>query len=153
MKKYYKKYPFATFELALNNNNKIIGFTRIYESKEDNFFESHTAKYIYEQLDEYFNGTRTQFDVELEISGSQFQKLVWEKLQNIPYGETQTYKQVSKLVGNEKAARAVGLANSKNPIIIFIPCHRVIGTSGKLVGYSDGLDLKEYLLTLEKSKP
>ncbi len=103
------------------------------------------------QLTEYFNKTRTKFDLPLAPQGTDFMKRVWKELTQIPYGETRTYKQIAQKIGNEKASRAVGMANNKNPIPIIIPCHRVIGANNKLVGYALGLDKKEFLLDLEKS--
>ena len=101
------------------------------------------------QLEEYFEGKRKEFNLPLKQEGTEFQKKVWEALEKIPYGETRTYKEVAKMVGNEKASRAIGLANNKNNIPIIVPCHRVIGSNGKLVGYALGLDMKKYLLDLE----
>ena len=103
------------------------------------------------QLTEYFNKTRTKFDLPLAPQGTEFMKSVWKELIQIPYGETRTYKQIAQKIGNEKASRAVGMANNKNPIPIIIPCHRVIGANNKLIGYALGLDKKEFLLDLEKS--
>lgn len=102
-----------------------------------------------QQLTEYFTGQRTQFDIPLQAKGTPFQQNVWKTLQRIPFGETQTYGEIARLIGNPKAARAVGLANNRNPIAIAIPCHRVIGTNGKLTGYAGGLERKEFLLKLE----
>ena len=103
------------------------------------------------QLREYFDGVRTQFDLPLQPEGTEFQKKVWQALLSIPYGETRTYKEVAELVGNVNATRAVGGANNKNPLGIVVPCHRVIGANGKMVGYAGGVEFKEYLLQLEKS--
>ena len=102
------------------------------------------------QLDEYFRGERKTFDLPLAPKGTDFQKKVWNALQEIPYGETRTYGEIAAAVGNPKAARAVGMANNKNPIGIIIPCHRVVGANGKLVGYAGGMDKKEWLLQLER---
>jgi len=104
----------------------------------------------YEQLLEYFAGNRKTFDVLLAPKGTEFQQKVWQALQAIPYGETRSYKQVAEQIGNPKASRAIGMANNKNPIFIVIPCHRVIGANGSLVGFGGGLKLKQQLLTLEK---
>ena len=101
------------------------------------------------QLDEYFAGNRKIFDIPLYLQGSPFQLKVWEALQAIPYGEVVTYKDIADSIGNPKAVRAVGMANHNNPIAIIVPCHRVIGVGGKLVGYAGGLDIKQYLLDLE----
>ena len=96
-------------------------------------------------------GKRKEFDLPLLLKGTPFQKQVWEALLNIPFGETRSYKQIAEAIGNPKAVRAVGMANNKNPLLIVVPCHRVIGANGKLVGYAVGLDKKEFLLKLEKS--
>ena len=106
-----------------------------------------------EMLYEYFDRKRKSFD-ELPLSpeGTAFQKRVWDALLTIPYGETRTYKEQAVIVGNEKACRAVGAANGKNPISIIIPCHRVIGSDGSLTGYAGGMDIKRALLTLEGVK-
>ncbi|UCZ54147.1 methylated-DNA--[protein]-cysteine S-methyltransferase [Bacillus shivajii] len=104
-----------------------------------------------QQLDEYFNGIRTGFDLELDLIGTRFQCLVWNKIQEIPYGETKSYKQIAKEIGAPKAVRAIGGANNQNPIPIIIPCHRIIGSNGSMVGYGGGLDKKETLLRLEGS--
>ena len=111
--------------------------------------QSHLSRAI-AQLDEYFAGTRTDFDVALDIiTGTPFQRAVWEALSQIPYGKTWSYGQLAAAVGNPKAARAVGGANNKNPIAVIIPCHRVIGADGSLVGFGGGLDIKKRLLELE----
>ena len=104
---------------------------------------------IFDQLKEYFAGTRKEFDVPLDIKGTDFQKRVWNELQKIPYGKTISYKTLSEKLGDVKAIRAVGKANGQNPIAIIIPCHRVIGANGNLVGYAGGLAIKEKLLHLE----
>lgn len=101
------------------------------------------------QLSEYFAKTRQTFDLPLNPAGTAFQKKVWSALCTIPYGQTRTYKDIAIAIGCPKGFRAVGLANNKNPIAILIPCHRVIGASGKLVGYAGGLHLKKFLLELE----
>ena len=103
----------------------------------------------FEQLEEYFEGKRREFDVPCKPEGTEFQQKVWNFLQKIPYGETRTYKEIAVLLGNPNASRAVGSANNKNPIPIIIPCHRVIGSKGALVGYAGGLDIKTFLLNLE----
>jgi methylated-DNA-[protein]-cysteine S-methyltransferase len=105
---------------------------------------------IIRQIEEFLQGQRTQFDVQLDLQGTPFQKMVWQALTNIPYGETRSYKQIALDVGIPKAVRAIGGANNKNPIPIIIPCHRVVGSNGALVGYGGGLDIKEHLLNLEK---
>jgi methylated-DNA-[protein]-cysteine S-methyltransferase len=104
------------------------------------------------QLEEYFAGKRKAFDLTLAPKGTDFQRAVWNELIKIPYGETKSYGEIAKAVGNPKAARAVGMANNRNPISIIIPCHRVIGASGDLVGYGGGLHIKAALIEHEKGK-
>lgn len=103
------------------------------------------------QLEEYFAGRRKDFELPLSLSGTPFQRACWDALCAIPYGETRTYAQQAAAVGNPKACRAVGMANHVNPIIILVPCHRVIGSNGRLTGYACGLLLKQFLLDLEAS--
>lgn len=103
------------------------------------------------QLMEYFQGTRTCFDLKLEPDGTAFQKKVWKALCTIPYGETRCYEEIAVLAGSPKACRAVGMANHRNPIAIIVPCHRVIGKNGSMVGYGGGLDVKTILLKLEQT--
>ena len=102
------------------------------------------------QMNEYFSGERKKFDLPLYFEGTEFQKSVWNELRKIPYGTTVSYKDIAEGIKNEKAVRAVGNANNKNKIMIIVPCHRVIGKNGKLVGFAGGLDKKEFLLEHEK---
>ena len=102
------------------------------------------------QMNEYFSGKRKKFDLPLYFEGTEFQKNVWNELRKIPYGVTVSYKDIAAGIKNEKAVRAVGNANNKNKIMIIVPCHRVIGKNGKLVGFAGGLDKKEFLLEHEK---
>ena len=111
--------------------------------------ETDLIKKTYLELTEYFNGERQIFDIPSSPEGTPFQKIVWDELKKIPYGKTAAYKDIAKRIGNEKACRAVGMANNKNPIAIIIPCHRVIGSNGNLTGYAFGLNIKEKLLKLE----
>ncbi len=103
----------------------------------------------FDQLDDYFKGKRKEFDIKIKLKGTSFQQKVWEELVRIPYGSTLSYKDIATKIGNMKASRAVGKANNKNPIPIIVPCHRVIGKNGKLVGYAMGLEIKQMLLDLE----
>lgn len=103
------------------------------------------------QLDEYFAGIRRDFELPIKLSGTDFQKKVWSALCTIPYGETRSYGEIAVLSGSPKAARAVGMANNKNPVSIIVPCHRVIGADGNMVGYGGGIDKKVFLLELEKN--
>ena len=101
------------------------------------------------QIGEYFAGKRKAFSIPLDMRGTRFQKDVWEALLAIPFGETRSYGQLAKQLGNPAATRAVGAANGRNPVSIIVPCHRVIGSSGELTGFAGGLDVKAYLLSLE----
>ncbi len=103
-----------------------------------------------DQLDEYFAGERDSFDLRLEPNGTEFQRAVWNALGQIPYGETRSYGQIAAQVGRPKAARAVGMANNRNPIAVIVPCHRVVGSGGALVGYAGGLERKIWLLDHER---
>lgn len=106
---------------------------------------------VFRQLDEYFAGTRRVFDFPYRLHGTPFQEKVWAALQQIPYGETRSYKDIARAIGHPKAFRAVGMANHANPVFIAIPCHRVIGADGSLTGYGGGLAMKQALLALEQS--
>lgn len=112
--------------------------------------ETPILKKAGKQLKEYFEGKRREFDLPLAPAGTEYMRRVWKALLEIPYGETRSYKEIAAASGNIRACRAVGLANNRNPIAIIIPCHRVIGSDGSLVGYGGGLDKKSYLLELEK---
>jgi methylated-DNA-[protein]-cysteine S-methyltransferase len=103
------------------------------------------------QLKQYFAGERTHFEIPFDIAGTAFQATVWKALTTIPYGETWSYKQLANAIDNPAAIRAVGTANGKNPISVFIPCHRVIASDGKLAGYAGGIERKKFLLDLESS--
>lgn len=114
-----------------------------------NFIQTDLLREAASQFREYLEGKRRIFTVQLNPKGTSFQRKVWEELCRIPYGETRSYKQIAVAIGNPKACRAVGMANHYNPIMCMIPCHRVIGSDKKLVGYAGGLHIKEQLLTLE----
>jgi len=101
------------------------------------------------QLVEYFSGGRTEFDLPLQPDGSEFQKKVWRALREIPFGQTRSYLDLARAIGSSKAARAVGTANSKNPLSIIVPCHRVVGSDGSLTGFAGGVETKAALLALE----
>jgi methylated-DNA-[protein]-cysteine S-methyltransferase len=104
------------------------------------------------QLGEYFRGERTRFDLKYELSGTEFQVKVWNALKTIPYGQTWSYRELAVKVGNPEAVRAVGTANGRNPISIFIPCHRVVRLNGEMGGYAGGIDIKSFLLDLERKR-
>ena len=153
----YKKVmnsPVGKIEI-IEENEKLIELNIYNEEKNEkknNIIEKDTKLLleVEKQLKEYFEGKRTKFEIPLNPKGTEFMKKVWKELLKIPYGETRTYKEIAKKTGNSKASRAVGMANNKNPIPIIIPCHRVIGSNNKLVGYALGLDMKQYLLDLER---
>lgn len=135
------------------NGALVVITTRHYHSEKGVCKETPVIKEAFRQLSEYFSGKRKEFHLPLLLKGTDFQKQVWNALLKIPFGETRSYKQIAEAIGNTKAVRAVGMANNKNPLLIVVPCHRVIGANGKLVGYAVGLDKKEFLLKLEKSLP
>lgn len=112
-------------------------------------FETELIKRTISEVREYLIGKRSSFDIPINPSGTEFYLSVWKEVMNIPYGETRSYKQIANKVGNLRAFRAVGMALNRNPIAIIIPCHRVIGTSGKIIGYAGGVDIKKLLLKLE----
>lgn len=147
MKKFFCESPLGKIWIT-EKDGKI---SRIAYHEEDECEISGTPliKETIRQLGEYFCGERKTFDVPILIEGTEFQKKVWQALMTIPYGKTVCYGDIAKQIGQPKASRAVGGANNKNKIPIIIPCHRVIGANGKLVGYADGLDKKELLLNLE----
>ena len=137
------------------NGNGITMLKFVSNPKEQiNTLEANTPllKEAVRQLSEYFAGNRTEFKLPLDLQGTDFQLKTWNALRAIPYGETRTYKQIAEAIACPKGCRAVGLANNRNPVAIVVPCHRVIGANGNLVGYAGGLDKKEKLLMLE-TKP
>ena len=105
---------------------------------------------VYHQLNEYFAGKRKIFDLPVDGKGTAFQKAVWRELQKIPYGETRSYEDIAVAIGNKKAVRAIGQANGRNPIMIVVPCHRVIRKNGDISGFACGVEAKRYLLNLER---
>ena len=115
-------------------------------------FSGKNAEALEKQLDAYFSGKIVEFSAQMELHGTEFQRAVWQACAKIPHGETRTYGELAKAIGNPKAVRAVGLALGQNPIPIIIPCHRVIGKNGKLTGFAGGLDVKQALLKLEKQE-
>ncbi|MGO5092962.1 methylated-DNA--[protein]-cysteine S-methyltransferase [Clostridium sp. LCP25S3_F10] len=146
---YCYKTPIGEIVIVDNGRSIVQVFFGDNIPKNVNVIETNLLKEANNQLKEYFIGKREKFDLYLEPQGTEFQKKVWKALQEIPYGETRSYKNIAINIGNEKACRAVGMANNKNPIPIFIPCHRVIGSNGNLIGYAGGLDIKETLLRIE----
>ncbi len=134
--------------LHLDSNKSKREFSISLDWEENDAFFSNTI----EQINNYFSCKKPmQFYIRLNPQGTDYQIKVWQALLNIPYGEAQTYKEIASALGNDKASRAVGLANSKNPIPLIIPCHRVIGSNGSLTGFAFGVDMKAELLRLEKA--
>ena len=133
----------------LEENNKIIGLTL--DNEKYCYTEKNTEilNETEKQLNEYFWGERKKFNVPINPKGTEFQKQVWNELLKIPYGQTVTYKRIAQKIEKPNAARAVGMANHNNPIAIIVPCHRVVGSNSKLVGYAFGLERKQFLLDLE----
>jgi len=148
---FYYETPIGSIGIA-EDNNKI---TNVFFKNSSTFPEFNTKETpilieANNQLQEYFLGNRKTFNLPLNPEGTEFMNDVWKLICNIPYGETRSYKEIAQLLNNNKAYRAVGLANNRNPIPLFIPCHRVISSSGNLTGYLGGLEVKSYLLELEK---
>lgn len=121
------------------------------EEKKEKVHENKLTKEAKKQLKEYFMGKRLEFDLPLRIEGTAFQKKVWNQLRKIPYGKTSTYKEIANAIDHPKSVRAVGQANNKNRLAILIPCHRIIGSNNKMVGYAGGIFRKQVLLDHEKS--
>lgn len=137
--------------LIEGNGESIIKIQLIDETTDtNNLYETQLIRLAYNQLMEYFGGKRQDFDFPIDPAGTEFQNRVWNAIVKVPYGQTRSYKDIAEFIENPKAYRAVGLANNKNPIQIVIPCHRIIGSNKKLVGYRGGLEIKEKLLQLEK---
>jgi methylated-DNA-[protein]-cysteine S-methyltransferase len=152
---YYCYFESPVGKLLLTGNKRLEGLhfptekIRV-EPEKDWEYSKKVFSAARDQLGEYFKGERTQFDLELNLRGTVFQKKVWQELVKIPYGETISYGQLAHRIGNPKASRAVGMANGKNPIAIIVPCHRVIGKNGSLTGFGGGLEVKKTLLDLER---
>lgn len=119
--------------------------------KYEDIKETDVIKNAYVQLNKYLKGEIKEFNIPLKLDGTEFMKEVWSGLLKISYGETLSYKELGERIGRPKAARAIGLACNKNPIPIFIPCHRIVGSNGKLTGYLGGLNIKKQLLDIEKN--
>lgn len=158
MKTYFRRWRSPVGELLLVSNGNAL--TRLhlknaahYPEVDESWLEDESLE-IFDrtitQLDEYFRGERKSFDLKIEMTGTDFQKKVWNQLRQIPFGETVSYKQLAERIGKPRAIRAVGQANGRNPISILVPCHRVLGANGTLTGYAGGLHSKNYLIALEK---
>lgn len=152
--KYYTTYQTSIGSITIvEQQNNIIGIL-FGQVKPQNAMmqETELLKKTYSQIREYLEGNRKEFTIPIAMQGTCFQRQVWKALQTISYGETKTYQQIAEQIGKPKACRAVGMANHVNPISIIVPCHRVIGKNGKLVGYGGGLEIKKQLLDLEANR-
>ncbi|GHU99103.1 methylated-DNA--protein-cysteine methyltransferase [Clostridia bacterium] len=149
---YYYEYPIGRIGIA-EENGAISHVFSLKAPRLDGFeiAETPLIKRAAAQLSEYFDGKRKSFDLPLSLSGTDFQRSVWQALQAIPAGETRSYKDIAAQIGKPAASRAVGLANNRNPVMIIVPCHRVIGRNGNLTGYAGGLPAKQCLLDLERT--
>ena len=148
---YFYNYPVGVLGIAEESGaiSKVFFYNEkslaVYEKTETPLIKKAAS-----QLEEYFYSKRKNFDLPLKPEGTDFQLSVWNALQTIPFGETRSYKDIAVQIGNPKACRAVGMANNRNPIVIIIPCHRVIGNNGSLSGYGGGISVKKFLLDLER---
>lgn len=149
--KYYVKYNSLIGELYLIEEDGYLVEINFYVPP-DKSLEKNTMilALCKKELEEYFKNVRKEFNIPIRPEGTEFQKKVWNALTKIPYGESGSYKDVAIMIGNSKGCRAIGMASNKNPIPIIIPCHRVIGSNNRLVGYKGGIDKKIFLLNLEK---
>ena len=147
MERAYYKSPVGTLKIVCENE-EIISLKIVKNINNDNDETAFIQK-VKAQLDEYFDGKRKIFDIRINPKGTDFQKLVWNELKNIPYGKTKSYSYIAEKIGRSGSQRAVGSACSKNPVMIIIPCHRVISKKGNLSGYAYGADNKRYLIELE----
>ncbi len=137
--------------LEITDNGNAITMVELTEKSVSDRDASALQRWCASQLNEYFEGRRTKFDVPVEFFGTDFQKNVWNALLNIPYGDTMTYGDIARITGNPKAARAVGGACNKNHMLIIVPCHRVVGAGDRLVGFACGIEIKKTLLEIEAS--
>lgn len=152
---YYATVKSPIGELFIAGDGESLGILYMNDAKDYSHayagrtLDKQALKPVAEQLDSYFAGERQEFDLNLGARGTAFQLRVWKALVEIPYGQTRTYGEIAKAIGQPQAARAVGSANNRNPIAVIVPCHRVIGASGALTGYAGGLSRKKLLLELE----
>ena len=147
LEKFYYKSPIGILEISLGYN-VVLGL-KVVKNYVKNAEPTDFFTNVATQLDEYFAGSRKLFNLQIQPKGTKFQIKVWDELIKIPYGETKSYQEIAEIIGNPNAQRAVGSACNKNPILLIIPCHRVIAKSGKLTGFAYGLDIKKHLLKLE----
>ncbi|WP_432735340.1 methylated-DNA--[protein]-cysteine S-methyltransferase [Maridesulfovibrio sp. FT414] len=157
---YYTSFDTPLCEVVIAGNKDGLSFLHMMTGEEKRSFEiggdwvRNDAFFVdaRRQVEEFLRGERTEFDLKLNPAGTDFQKLVWGELQKIPCGTTCSYKEIAERIGSPKAFRAVGMANSRNPIPLIIPCHRVVGADGKLTGFALGLTIKRRLLELERGE-
>ena len=143
-------YKFEFVYLKIKYNEDVVVYLKRVSEIESENQKTEFSDDVFSQIEEYLQGQQKSFDFKYELIGTEFQKKVWNALCDIPYGQTRSYKEIAESVGSSKAYRAVGMANNKNPITIAVPCHRVIGSNGKLVGYAGGMKMKERLLEIER---
>ncbi|WP_297816087.1 methylated-DNA--[protein]-cysteine S-methyltransferase [uncultured Lactobacillus sp.] len=145
------KTPIGLLEISATNEAIVtVKPTKIEKELTSSAASSKLVEKCAKELEEYFAGQRQQFDIPLNPEGTDFQKRVWRTLEKIPYGEIRIYGEIAQMMDKPKAARAIGMANHNNPILILTPCHRVVGADGSLTGYAAGIENKKYLLELEK---
>ena len=149
-KNFYYKSLIGVLEIKLDNGT-VIGLKVIESCSKISERTGYFAE-VAKQLDEYFAGKRTKFELNISPKGTEFQKKVWAELLKISYGKTKSYQEIAETIGNPNAQRAVGSACNKNPILLIIPCHRVVSKTGKLTGFACGVDRKEQLLKLEANR-
>lgn len=147
MKKSYYKSSIGNLEI-ISENNSLVSLKKV-ETISDDAIETDFIKDVKLQLDEYFLGKRKNFDIDISPKGTVFRKKVWDELLKIPYGKTKSYQEIAKIIGNPNAQRAVGSACNKNPIMIIIPCHRVISKNGDIGGFAYCNTIKQKLLEIE----
>lgn len=149
---YYKKYNSAAGDMTLVFTAEAVCGVHFGDVMPEGgeCRDTELTRKTVQELDEYFMGKRKNFTLPMTMEGTPFQKNVWNALSHIPYGETRSYQEIADAAGSPKACRAVGMANHNNPLAILIPCHRVVGKDGSLTGYGGGLEMKQFLLDLEK---
>ena len=151
MEKYHANIETPIGNLVVASDGRNIISCNFEEKVEESEVLPDILKQALIQLKQYFDGIRVKFDLKVSTNGTEFQKRVWKELLKIPFGQTISYRELASRIGDEKAVRAVGSANGQNPISIIIPCHRVIGSDGNLVGYGWGIEKKKWLLDFEKT--
>ena len=143
--------PIGTIEVTVNDAAAVLSVSFLDEPVPETDTDDACSRAL-SQLEEYFRGERRRFELALEPDGTEFEHKVWNEVRRIPFGATDTYGEIARRLGDRDAARAVGLANARNPIAIIVPCHRVIGSTGDLTGYAGGLDRKKWLLDMESGQ-